>query len=262
MQCEDQTLTAPMIFGHVGAVVFVIDAQDQPYTQALTMLTETVVAAHTVNPALHFEVFIHKVDGDLFASDDRSSKAYREIGQKVLAELRDAECDANVSFYLTSIYDHSIFEAFSKLAQKLIVQLPTLENLLNVLVASCNVDKAFLFDVVCKIYIATDSTPVDMQSYELCSDMIDVVIDVSCIYGLKDDGDGYAYDDRTASVIRLQNGQVLYMREVNSYLALVCLLQAEHFGKQALLDHNIDQFRAALSAVFAPPAGAAGAARR
>lgn len=43
--------------------------------------------------------------------------------------------------------------------------------------------KSFLFDVVSKIYVATDSNPVDMQSYELCSDMIDVVIDVSCIYG-------------------------------------------------------------------------------
>lgn len=37
------------------------------------------------------------------------------------------------SFYLTSIYDHSIFEAFSKVVQKLIKQLPTLENLLNTL---------------------------------------------------------------------------------------------------------------------------------
>lgn len=46
------------------------------------------------------------------------------------------------------------------------------------------IEKAFLFDVVSKIYIATDSSPVDMQSYELCCDMIDVVIDVSCIYGL------------------------------------------------------------------------------
>lgn len=45
------------------------------------------------------------------------------------------------------------------------------------------IEKSFLFDVVSKIYIATDSTPVDMQSYELCCDMIDVVIDVSCIYG-------------------------------------------------------------------------------
>jgi Ras-related GTP-binding protein C/D len=37
------------------------------------------------------------------------------------------------SFYMTSIYDHSIFESFSKVVQKLIRQLPTLENLLNIL---------------------------------------------------------------------------------------------------------------------------------
>lgn len=47
----------------------------------------------------------------------------------------------------------------------------------------CGIEKAFLFDVVSKIYIATDSSLVDMQAYELCCDMIDVVIDVSCIYG-------------------------------------------------------------------------------
>lgn len=52
-----------------------------------------------------------------------------------------------------------------------------------VLLQNSGIEKAFLFDVVSKIYIATDSSPVDMQSYELCCDMIDVVIDVSCIYG-------------------------------------------------------------------------------
>lgn len=119
-------------------------------------------------------------------------------------------CDQiHLSFHLTSIYDHSIFEAFSKVVQKLIPQLPTLENLLNILISvkitfilffffminnlryflkmlclqNSAIEKAFLFDVVSKIYIATDSSPVDMQSYELCCDMIDVVIDVSCIYG-------------------------------------------------------------------------------
>ena len=44
-------------------------------------------------------------------------------------------------------------------------------------------EKAFLIDVVSKIYIATDSSFVDMQMYELASDMIDVVVDISCIYG-------------------------------------------------------------------------------
>ena len=42
---------------------------------------------------------------------------------------------SSFSFYLTSIYDHSIFEAFSKVVQKLIPQLPTLENLLNILIS-------------------------------------------------------------------------------------------------------------------------------
>lgn len=41
----------------------------------------------------------------------------------------------HLSFHQTSIYDHSIFEAFSKVVQKLIPQLPTLENLLNILIS-------------------------------------------------------------------------------------------------------------------------------
>lgn len=35
-------------------------------------------------------------------------------------------------YHLTSIYDHSIFEAFSKVVQKLIKQLSTLERLLDI----------------------------------------------------------------------------------------------------------------------------------
>ena len=52
-----------------------------------------------------------------------------------------------------------------------------------VLFQNSTVEKAFLFDVVSKIYIATDGSAVDMQSYELCCEMIDVMIDMTCIYG-------------------------------------------------------------------------------
>lgn len=40
-----------------------------------------------------------------------------------------------------------------------------------------------MFDIKTKIYIATNSSPVDMQCYELCCDTIDYVIDLSNIYG-------------------------------------------------------------------------------
>mmetsp|Transcript_26075 Transcript_26075/g.52013 ORF Transcript_26075/g.52013 Transcript_26075/m.52013 type:complete len:348 (-) Transcript_26075:28-1071(-) len=250
-----QTVADDQVFASCGAVVFVIDAQDEPYGDALARLHDTVTRAHRINPDIYFEVFIHKVDGDLFLSDEAKIECQRDIQLQITEELQDVDLDINLSFYLTSIYDHSIFEAFSKVVQKLIPQLPTLENLLNILLSNCNMEKTFLFDVVSKIYIATDSNPVDMQSYELCSDMIDVVVDVSCIYGVNNqegdgEGDGLYYDSQSSSTIRLGNGMVLYLREVNSYLALVCLLREENFQKQGLIDYNIDCFKTAISEVF------------
>merc|ERR1712184_220117 len=170
----DPTFNAEAIFGGCGALVFVIDAQDD-YLDALAKLNMTVSRAHRANPDIKCEVFIHKVDG---LSDDTKMATQRDIHQKATEELAESglEGQIHLTFYLTSIYDHSIFEAFSKVIQKLIPQLPTLENLLDILVANCKMEKAFLVDVSSKIYVATDSSFVDMQIYELASDMIDVVI--------------------------------------------------------------------------------------
>jgi hypothetical protein len=111
-----------------------------------------------VNPKVLFEVFIHKVDG---LSDDhkhgaqgpwqtrlvcvrvahsgrgrRPTETQRVIQSRAGDDLTDAGLDnLQVTYYMTSIYDHSIFEAFSKVIQKLIPQLPTLENLLTIFCA-------------------------------------------------------------------------------------------------------------------------------
>lgn len=89
-----------------------------------------------------------------------------------------------------------------------------------------------------------------MQSYELCCDMIDVVIDLSSIYGCvlprftrncllqktnasqlsRSDG---AVDSQSASVIKLNNSTILYLREVNKFLALVCILREDNFSRQS-----------------------------
>ena len=53
------TFDTDMIFGGVGALVFVIDAQDD-YLDALAKLNTTVTKAYSVNPKIKFEVFIHK----------------------------------------------------------------------------------------------------------------------------------------------------------------------------------------------------------
>ena len=66
-------------------------------------------------------------------------------------------------------------------------------------------EKAYLFDVASKLYISTDSSPVDMQSVELCSDMIDVVLDVSGIYGMGA-GSGAKNAKKQVQVPSLENG--------------------------------------------------------
>lgn len=63
-------------------------------------------------------------------------ESQRDIHQRASDDLADAGLtQIHLSFHLTSIYDHSIFEAFSKVVQKLIPQLPTLENLLNIFIS-------------------------------------------------------------------------------------------------------------------------------
>lgn len=231
------------VFAGSTSLIFVVDAQDEPYDHVLQSFTNAVTRALQVNPNIAVEVFINKVDGELFLSDESKYDCRRDILSQMSDELADAGLSPDaiqIRYHLTSIYDHSIYEALSRVVQRLIAQLPTLENLLNVLVSTCSMEKAYLFDVVSKLYISTDSGPVDGQSIELCSDMLDVVLDVSSIYGLgpslaahqskvayREKGAGVgsssatapveddtevdadsAYDSESASVIRLSNGMV------------------------------------------------------
>jgi len=250
------------IFGEHGALIWVLDAQDD-YLEALAKLHTTIIHLQRNYPQINIEVFNHKVDG---LSDDYKIDTQRDIVQRTQDELSDAGFDnVQISYHLTSIYDHSIFEAFSKVIQKLIPQLGTLENLLNVLCLNSGIEKAFLFDVLSKIYIATDSSPVDVQSYEICSDYIDVIVDISEIYGynrvpsgqVPDSGqlprsleDGEETSPEACSIIRLQNGMVLYLREINKYLALICLMRKESIERQGLVDYNVQVFQNALEKVF------------
>jgi Ras-related GTP-binding protein C/D len=153
--------------GGPTSLIFVVDAQDEPYDHVLQSFTSAVTCALLVNPNINVEVFINKVDGELFLSDESKYDCRRDVMTQVTDELADAgfSPDAvNIRYHLTSIYDHSIYEALSRVVQKLLPQLQTLENLLNSLVSSCSMEKAYLFDVVSKLYISTDSGPADMQS--------------------------------------------------------------------------------------------------
>ena len=67
-----------------------------------------------------------------------SKENFRHIQARVLSDLSyvDAEYETiPINFQLTSIFDHSLHDAFSRVLHKLIDSLPYLEDLLNVFCA-------------------------------------------------------------------------------------------------------------------------------
>ena len=168
------------IFSSAGAMVWVLDAQDD-YLESVARLTDTILQLQQLYPDIKYSVFIHKVDS---LSNDYREDTVRDIIQRIMDDLNDAGLEnPPVSFYATSVYDDSIYEALSKVLQLLNPQLPTFEALLNTIAGSCKMQKLYLFDVQSKLYIASDTSPVDLVGHTLCSDFIDTIVDLSEIYG-------------------------------------------------------------------------------
>ena len=180
----------------------------------------------------------------------------------------------NISYHLTSIYDHSIFEALSEIVQQLLPLSVSgfLKNILTSFVTKCDIEKAFIFDVVSKIYIATDANIPDPDTVSLCSDLIDLTVDVSGIYGkhehtmeedMKMQQDmpnlmdaNNAFDQESSSYITLnpenlgpaKTQSVLVLRQVGKHLALVCIMKKPK--NRGLIEYNIDCFQKAMTRLF------------
>ena len=155
------------ILEKAGAIIYVFDAQIGDVEENCGKLRDIIIEASKVNKKIYYEVFIHKVDSDLYQNDDQRMEVYNEFQREIRRELKDSDINVNISFYLTSIYDHTIFDALSKIIQKLLPFVEHLIEMLNSLHSSCGVEKAFIFDIISKIFIATDSSPVDISHYEI-----------------------------------------------------------------------------------------------
>jgi Ras-related GTP-binding protein C/D len=66
---QGRKISPETIFRNTSTLVYVIDAQEEDYEDSLPKLVETISAAHSVNPQIHFEVFlVRKLNGCCKAS--------------------------------------------------------------------------------------------------------------------------------------------------------------------------------------------------
>ncbi|KAF7293586.1 Ras-related GTP-binding protein D [Mycena indigotica] len=125
------------------------------FKQPINKLVEFIVAAQQQNPSIFMEVFVHK--SEKFQEDDKigASKTSGRYKNVFMSRLSTG-----------------LHEAFSKVLHKLIHPLPFLEDLVNVFCANSQSPKAFLFDIASRLYVATDNSPVDSATHNLCCDYL------------------------------------------------------------------------------------------
>lgn len=249
VDAHGEELTPHEVLANTAAVVIVLEPDNgEDDDRKFTLLRDVSDNIRELcDEGIPLFVFVHKIDGELFESEENKMTHLQSFQETIDSGF--VHEDVIMEFYLTSIFDSSIYEAFSKVVQKLIPQRVGIEGLLNVLIHTCLMDKVLLVDVVSKLFLATDHNPMDLVHYNLCSDLLDVVLDVSCLYGW-DKASRQAFDTESAAVIKLNNSLVLYLRYVSQNIAIVCFIPQSCFLREQLIEFNVRKFSEALEEVF------------
>ncbi|CAF2624931.1 unnamed protein product [Rotaria sp. Silwood2] len=225
-------------------IVFVLDVTED-YIDAINLLVSSVQWMYKHGHNVRFEVLIHKIDG--VHEQDRLER-YSTIQKQVNVMLHECSIEKPlINFYLTSIYDHSIHEAFSKIVQNQMKQLRALENMLNLVTESTQLDKIFVCDIYNKIFLASDTKPVETQLSELCCDVVDVYTDISSIYGTSNSS---VLDSMSFCTIELSIGLILYLKDINPTTALICILKKESKINEALMEVNLNILKKNIQELF------------
>ncbi|KIJ51434.1 hypothetical protein M422DRAFT_203610 [Sphaerobolus stellatus SS14] len=242
--CPGNTGIQNLPLSQFSTVIFVIDIQDS-FSYSIPRLIEVASAAYRENPDINIEVLVHKSD---VLSDDYRLDTYAHVQTRVLDDLQEESLDieAQLRFHLTSIYDHTIRECFSQIIQRLLEPLPYLEDLLNVFCANSRLSKAFLFDVNSRIYVATDASPVDRATHDLCCDYVKMLSQFTPLY--RDSGKqilSEGNDPRSSnSSVRLNPDTTLSYWQITSNLAIVALLPTEtYMARRGLIEYNLVFFK-------------------
>ncbi|KAL8947671.1 MAG: hypothetical protein Q9183_007764 [Haloplaca sp. 2 TL-2023] len=126
-----------------------------------------------------------------------------------------------------------------------------------------------------KIYVASDTAPDDVASYELCSDFINAIMDLTDLYGWdrrrlrggeavgngvdgpashaepgnrgEDELSPRAKDIATQtaeSMVCSMRGYTLYLREINAFMAFIGISKEPKFAEEkAMVDYDVQIFQ-------------------
>ncbi|OBZ65806.1 Ras-related GTP-binding protein A [Grifola frondosa] len=144
------SLQQSTIFQHVGVLIYVFEVETRSMPKDLEYYRSCLDALRRYSPDAAVFLLVHKMD---LARGSRPAVLARKT-----QELRDASGGADVTVFGTSIYDESLYKAWSRIVHILIPNASVLSRHLTTLATACSATEVVLFERTTFLVIAT-STP-------------------------------------------------------------------------------------------------------
>ena len=214
-------------------------------------------------------IFIHKIDN--YTKNNILQSQYNEEANKIQSFIVKtySQFDKTLiieelkkNFFITSIYDFTLYEAFSTILQNLIPQNQNFSFLIDLVCKNCNIDNAYLFDIKNRFCLAC-SEKKKVNMFEICLNMIDFAMDMGNLYDddeenkkRGEDSDNFDEDlDYSLEIKNFKNGlqdskSIVFFKYVFKNLALISIINKEKYERNNLIDHNIDLLKQGIIRIF------------
>ncbi|KAI0636622.1 Gtr1/RagA G protein conserved region-domain-containing protein [Trametes polyzona] len=139
------------IFQHVGVMIYVFEVETRNMEKDLDYYKACLTALKKYSPNAAVFLLVHKMD---LARGPKAETLARKS-----KELKEASGDAEVTVFGTSIYDESLYNAWSRIVHILIPNASVLSRHLAKLAAACSATEVVLFERTTFLVIATSTPP-------------------------------------------------------------------------------------------------------
>lgn len=170
------------------------------------------------------------------------------------------ETDVDLTIHQTSIFDSSVFVAFSRVLQPVVFSRPCMKagliRLVDSLVDASRFDKLFLVHLPTRTFLVSDSSPFDKVSFDVVCDYLGFLVDFSNLFANLAGPQQQQHRSYSSSTLRLNADNLVAFWQVDASLATIAILRSSTYdGTSALIDANINVFRRALAALLSTHKG-------
>lgn len=183
-------------------------------------------------------VFLHKMD--LTRENERKSLVTK-IKERINEQIRSHGIE--LLFHQTSIFDGSIWMAFSLVIQGNLPFLNTIEYLLDNFCTLRKVEKVLVFDMKLRIFLASDPNPLEDATFADLLDLIDMTLDFCHLYF----NNVNLLNDVS---MQMTCGTFFFIKVIKMPFALVYFGDQKAIDSLSIMNFNIDQLMTSLKGIL------------